>query len=65
MVSVTVQAIRSESGLATEKHQEREIEKRECANGIDAEDACGCWIVSAAAGSRVVGKEKLWLCNWT
>ena len=29
-------------------------EIRECANGICAEDACGRWIVSADAGSRVV-----------
>ena len=29
-------------------------EIRECAKGICAKDACGRWIVSAAAGSRVV-----------
>ena len=48
--------------LATVTHS---TELRKCADSVCAEDACGRWIVSAAAGSGDNGKEKLWLCNWT
>ena len=41
---------------------------RECADGVCAEDARGCWpvlIVASCRTSRENGREKLWWYNWT
>ena len=59
-------AMRKKPGLRV-AHVTPSVAIRDCADGVCAEDACGCWPVLVVASCRVAKRmtENLWWYTWT